>query len=165
MAITQLFGENLTLGTGNVLAALQTAAANALAARVAIKRLEISQSGSTTLAMCRVEIATRDTAGTLTVTSLAPKNIRPVTGPVSGFTGNTAPAGAAGRSGINSSADSGGTYTTLMPFNFANTAGLLYKPAPDEEILIPASTLFVVRFVTAPGTTTGWSFCLTLDES
>lgn len=165
MAITVLKAENATLSTGSVLAAIQTAAANSLGARVAIKRLEISQSGTTTLAQIRGEIATRDTAGTLTVTSLAPTAIRPVAGPASGIAGNIAPAGNTARSGITSSADSGGTYTQLFPFNFANTAGYLYKPAPDEEILIPASTLFVVRFLAAPGTLTGWTFTLVIDES
>lgn len=165
MAITVLKGENQTLSTGSILLAMQTAAANSLGARVAIKRLEISQSGSTTLAMIRGEIATRDTAGTLTLTSLAPTALRPVAGPISGIAGSTAPAGGTARSGIVSSADSGGTYTTLLPFNFANTAGYLYKPAPDEEILIPASTLFVVRFLAAPGTLTGWTFSLVIDES
>lgn len=162
--ITILKGENLTLGTGNVLAAFQTAAANAAAARVKIKRLEISQSGSTTLAMIRGEIATRDTAGTLTMTSLAPTNVRPVAGPASGLAGNTAPAGGTGRSGINSSADSGGAYTSLCPFNFPNTAGYLFKPDPDEQIEIPASTLAVVRLLATPGTTTGWTFTLWLEE-
>lgn len=162
--ITVLKGENLTLGTGNVLAALRTAAAAAAAARVRVKRLEISQSGTTALAMIRGEFATRDTAGTLTCTSLAPTNIRPVGGPASGLAGNTAPAGGDGRSGINSSADSGGTYTSLFPFNFANTAGYLFKPAPEEEIEVPASTVFVVRFVATPGTTTGWTFSLVLEE-
>lgn len=162
--ITVIKGENLSLGTGSVLAALQTAAAGSAAARVRVKRLELSQSGTATLAMCRAEIATRDTAGTLTVTSLAPTALRPVGGAASGFSGNTAPAGGTGRSGINSSADSGGTYTTLFPFNFANTAGYLFKPDPDEQIEIPASTLFVVRFVTAPGTTTGWTFTLVMEE-
>lgn len=163
--ITSLFGENLTLGTGSVLAAVQSAAIGNNGAHLRIKRLEVGQSGTATLAMCRLEIATRDTAGTLTVTSLAPKVIRPVGGGASGIAGNVAPAGGVARSGINSSADSGGTYVTVKPFNFANTAGMLYKPAPDEEIWIPASTLFVVRFVAAPGTTTGWTFSLDLDES
>ena len=162
--ITVLKGENLTLGTGNVLAALRTAAAAAAAARVRVKRLEISQSGSTTLAMIRGEFATRDTAGTLTMTSLAPTNIRPIGGPASGLAGNTAPAGGDGRSGINSSADSGGTYTSIYPFNFPNTAGYLYKPDPDEEIEVVASTVFVVRLLATPGTTTGWTFTLTLVE-
>lgn len=165
MAITVLKGENQTVGTGNVLTAIQTAAANSLGARISIKRLEISQSGSTTLAMIRGEIATRDTAGTLTLTSLAPTALRPVAGPASGIAGSTAPAGGTARSGIISSADSGGTYTSLFPFNFANTAGYLYKPAPDEEIMIPASTLFVVRLLATPGTTTGWTFTLVIDES
>lgn len=162
--ITVLKGENLTLGTGNVLVALRTAAAAAAAARVKVKRLEISQSGSTTLAMIRGEFATRDTAGTLTMTSLAPTNVQPIGGQASGLAGNTAPAGGDGRSGINSSADSGGTYTQIYPFNFANTAGYLWKPALDEEIWVPASTVFVVRFLATPGTTTGWTFALTLEE-
>jgi hypothetical protein len=163
--ITVLKGENLTLGTGSVLAAFQTTAAGSAGAAVYVKRLEISQNATTTLAMCRAEFATRDTAGTLTMTSLAPTAVRPIGGPASGFSGNTAPAGGTGRSGINSSADSGGTYTSIYPFNFANTAGYLWKPAPDEELWVPASTLFVVRFTTAPGTTTGWTFALTLDEN
>lgn len=162
--ITVLKGENLTLGTGNVLAAIRTAAAAAAAARVKVKRLEISQSGSTTLAMIRGQMATRDTAGTLTMTSLAPTNIQPLGGPASGLAGNVAPAGGDGRSGINSSADSGGTYTEVLPFNFPNTAGYLWKPDPTEEIWVPASTVFVVRFLATPGTTTGWTFALFLDE-
>jgi hypothetical protein len=163
--ITVLSGENLTTGTGSVLAAIQTAAVGSAASNVLVKRLEISQSGSTTLAMCRAEFATRNTAGTLTMTSAAPVLVRPIGGAASGLSGNTAPAGGVGRSGINSSADSGGTYTSLYPFNFANTAGYLWKPAPDEELWVSPSTLFVVRFTTAPGTTTGWTFALTLDEN
>lgn len=162
--VTVLKGENLTLGTGNVLAALQTAAVNSLGAQTRVKRLEISQSGSTTLAMIRAEIATRDTAGTLTTTSAAPVAVRPVNGAPTGFSGNTNVLGGTARTGINSSADSGGAYTQLMPFNFANTAGYLFKPEPDEEIWIPPSTVAVVRLLATPGTTTGWTFALWLVE-
>lgn len=162
--ITVLDGESLTLGTGSVLAAIQTAAAGSAAARVKVKRLEISQNASTTLAMVRGEFATRNTAGTLTTTSQAPIAVRPIGGAASGLAGNTSVIGGTGRSGINSSADSGGTYTQIVPFNFANTAGYLFKPAPDEEIEVPASTVFVVRFIAAPGTTTGWTFSLWLEE-
>ncbi len=162
--ITVLKGENLSLGTGNVLFAIQTAAVGSAAAKVRIKRLEISQSGSATLGMVRGEIFTRDTAGTLTMTSSTPANLRPVGGAASGLTGNTAPAGGVGRSGINSSADSGGTYTQLYPFNFPNTAGYLFKPDPDEQIEIPPSTLAGVRFLAAPGTTTGWTVVGVLEE-
>lgn len=162
--ITVLAAENQTLSTGSVLMAFRTAAAAAAAARVTVKRLEISQSGSTTLAMIRGEMATRDTAGTLTMTATTPRNIRPLAGPSSGLTGNTAPVGGDGRSGTTSTADSGGAYTSIYPFNFANTAGYLWKPDPDEEVVVPASTVFVVRFVTAPGTLTGWTFSLILNE-
>jgi hypothetical protein len=161
---TVLKGENQTLSTGSVLCAVQTAAVNVAGAQIKIKRLEISQSGSVTLAMIRGEVATRDTAGTLTVTSLAPTSIRPVAGGVSAIAGNVAPAGGTARSGITSTADSGGTYTQIWPFNFANTAGYLYKPAYDEELWFAASTLFVVRFLAAPATLTGWTFTLTMSE-
>lgn len=162
--LTVIEGENLTLGTGNVLAAIQSAAAAAAASNLYVRRLEISQSGSTTLAQIRGEISTRTTAGTLTMTSQAPTMLRPVGGSASGIAGSTAPAGGTARSGINSSADSGGTYTQLHPFNFANTSGYLFKPDPDEELWIPPSTLFVVRLLATPGTTTGWSFALYLRE-
>lgn len=161
---TVLKGENQTLSTGSVLTVISTAAVNSAAAQVRLKRLEISQSGSTTLAMIRGEIATRDTAGTLTTTSLSPTALRPVASAASGLAGNIAPAGGTGRSGITSTADSGGTYTTLYPFNFANTSGYLWKPDPDEEIWIPPSTVSVVRFLAAPGTLTGWTFTLVLVE-
>jgi hypothetical protein len=110
-------------------------------------------------------MATRTTAGTLTITSAAPVSIRPTPGAASAFTGSTAPAGGVGRSGINATVDSGGTYTELYPFNFANTSGYLYKPAPDEELWIDASTLFVVRFKADPSNLGGWTFALTIEEA
>lgn len=162
--LTVLKGENLTLGTGNVLAVLSTPTAGSAGARLKVKRLEISQSGSTTLGMVRGEFFTRDNAGTLTTTSLAPTAIKPIGGAASAFAGNTSVIGGTARSGINSSADSGGTYTSIYPFNFPNTAGYLHKPAPDEEIEVPASTFFGVRLLASPATTTGWTFTLTLEE-
>ena len=163
--ITNLKGGNLTLTTAvNVLTALRTAAAGAAASRVKIKRLEISQSGSTTLGMVRGQIATRDTAGTLTCTALAPIAWRPVGGQASGLAGNTAPVGGDGRSGVNGTVDSGGAYTEIYPFAFPNTAGLLFKPDPDEEIEIAASTVLVVRFTADPATLTGWNWNLIISE-
>lgn len=161
---TVLRGENQTLSTGNVLAVFQTAAVGSAAAKIRIRRLEISQSGTTTLAMIRGEFFTRDTAGTLTTTSLAPTNIDPINGPASGLSGNVNVLGGTGRSGITSTADSGGTYTQIVPFNFPNTAGYLFKPDPKEEMLVPPSTVFGVRFLAAPATLTGWTFALFLEE-
>jgi hypothetical protein len=163
--IYELIGENLTLTTAVTnLAAFQTAAAAAAGALIRLKRLEISQSGTTTLQMIRGEISTRNTSGTLTSTSQAPVSVQPAGGVASGLAGNTSVIGGAGRSGINASVDSGGAYTQLHPFNFANTAGYLWKPAPDEEILIMPSTVCTVRLLANPTTLTGWTFALTLEE-
>jgi hypothetical protein len=164
--IAILSGENQTLGTGNVLMAVNTAAtATAAAGLVKLKRIEISQSGSTTLAMIRAEIATRTTAGTFTTTSRAPVNISPVGGSTPALAGSTTVAATASSTGITSTADATGTYTSIMPFNFANTAGYLWKPDPEEEIIFPAATIFVVRLLATPATTTGWTFSMILGEN
>ncbi len=163
--ITILTKENMTLTTSvNVLAALQTAAAGSAAAKVKVKRLEISQSHTTTLGMIRGEISTRNTSGTLTTTSGTPLNVRPAGGPASGLSGSTSVVGAAGRSGVNGSVDSGGTYTQLHAFNFANTAGYIFKPDPDEQIEVDASTVLVVRFLADPGDLAGWTVSLVFEE-
>lgn len=156
-------GENLTLGTGNVLLALRTAAALAAGSILMIKRIEIFQNATATGAQVRAETATRDTAGTLTLTSVTPSNVS-YGGPASGLAGNVAPVGASARIGINSSADSGGTYTQRRPFNFNNLNGYLWIPTPDEQIVISADQTFILRFTAAPGTTTGWGFALEYQE-
>lgn len=161
---TILAAEEFDLGTGNVLAAFRTAAAGSTGSQVTVTRIEIFQNGTTTLEMVRGECATRDTAGTLTMTSTTPKAFRPLGGPASGLSGNTAPAGGDARSGTNSSADSGGAYTSIFPFNFTNLNGYLWKPDPEEEIWVPASTVFVVRFTAAPSSTLDWGISVWLDE-
>lgn len=162
--ITVLKDENMTLGTGNVLAIFSTPTDGTAGSHTKIKRLEISQSGTTTLQMIRAEFFTRDNAGTLTMTATTPRNLKPIGGSASAFTGNTAPVGGTARSGTDSSADSGGSYTQEYPFNFPNTAGYLYKPAPDEEIEVPASKFFGVRLLATPTTITGWTVTLELEE-
>lgn len=162
--ISELYTENGSLGTGSIWAAFQTAAAGALAARVRLRRVEISQSGSVTSAQIRGEFAIRDTAGTLTTTSKAPTTTRPLGGPASGLAGNTNVIGGTARSGVFSSADSGGAYTSGHPFNFNNINGFLWVPTPEEMIEIPASTVFVVRALAAPGTLTGWTILVVMEE-
>ena len=161
---TILEAENQTPSTGLVLAAFQTAAVGSAASNVRLKRIEISQNGSTTLSPIRGDVSTRTTAGTLTTTSLAPNVIRPVGSAASGLAGSTSVIGGTGRSGVISTADSGGTYTTIFPFNFPNTAGYLWKPDPDEEIWIPPSTVCVVRFLATPTPTGNWTFSVWLVE-
>ena len=161
--MTVLSGENMTLSTGSVLAGFRPAAADAAASIIRVVRVEISQSGSTTLAMIRGALSDRDTAGTLTVTSQAPNPLT-LAGPASGLTGATTFIGTAARSGITSTADSGGTYINTVPFSFANTAGYLWKPDPTEVITVTPGHVFVVRFLAAPGTLTGWNVAIFLNE-
>ena len=156
-------GENLTLGTGSVLLALQTAATVNAAAILRILRAEVSQNGTLTSNNPRILFSTRDTAGTLTTTSVTPVNTD-LGGPASGLTGNTSVIGGTGRIGINSSADSGGAYTNHWAAAPNVLSGYLYLPVPEERIVIPASTVWCVRFAAAPGTTTGWAITLVYEE-
>lgn len=163
---TILSGENLTTGTGLALAAFQTAAAGANNAQlVRMRRIEISQRGTTTLEAIRGDVALRTIAGTFTMTAATPQPHQPVGGAASGITGNTALGTGTARSGVASSADSGGTYTTIFPFSFFNTVGYLWKPDDGEELWVMPSQMLVVRFLAAPTGTTGWCVSLWLDEN
>ncbi len=155
-------GENLTLSTGSVLAAIQSAAAAAAGSILNIERVEVTQNTNTTSAQTRLVMGQRDTAGTLTVTSATPNPIV-LGGPASGIAGGTSPLTAA-KSGVNSSADSGGTYTNTYVVNPNNQGGFVWQPVPENKIIVPPSTVFVVRFLAAPGTLTGWTVTVWYEE-
>jgi len=157
-----LTGENLTLGTGSVLAAIQPAAANAAGSILEIERVEVSQNHNATAAQIRVALTNRDTAGTLTVTSATPAPLV-LGGPASGITGGTSPLTAA-RCGVNSSADSGGTYVDGPYCNPNNLGGYLWQPIPQHTIIVVPGKVFAVRFVTAPGDTAGWTVSVWFHE-
>jgi len=157
-----LSGENMTLGTGSVLAAIQSAAAGAAGSILEIEKVEITQSGTTTAAQVRITLGQRDTTGTLTVTSATPAPLV-LGGPSSGITGGTSPLTAA-KSGVNSSADSGGTYTNTMPCSPNNIGGYAFIAIPEHKLIIPPSTVFVVRHLTAPATTSGWTVSVWFHE-
>jgi hypothetical protein len=158
-----LSGENMTLGTGNVLAALQTAAAlTSAGGMIKLLRCEINQSHNTTSAQVRADIAKRNTAGTLTVTGATPQPLA-LGGPASGIASGTSPLTAA-TAGVNSSADTGGTYTEIWPIAPNNQAGLLWLPTPDEQIYVPPSTVVVVRLLATPADTAGWNVTLVFEE-
>lgn len=156
-------GEALDLGTGSVLIAMRTATGVSAASIVKIIRAEITQAGSATSAQVRLVFSTRNTAGTLTTTSVTPVNTV-LGGPASGLTGSTSVIGAAARIGINSSADSGGTYTD----HYANAPnqlnGYLYLPVPEERLIVPPDTVWCVRFATAPASTADWDVTLVFEE-
>jgi hypothetical protein len=157
-----LSGENLSLGTGDVLAAMQTAAAGNAGSIIEIERVEVTQNATATSAQVRLALGQRNTSGTLTVTSATPNPIV-LGGPASGIAGGTSPLTAA-KSGVNSSADSGGTYTSTYVVNPNNQGGFLWIPIPEHKIILPPSTVFAVWFVAAPGTTTGWTVSVNFHE-
>jgi hypothetical protein len=158
-----LTAENMTLGTGSVLAAIQSAAAAAAGSILGIERVEVTQNHNAVAAQVRPLLGTRDTAGTFTLTSSTPRPLV-LGGPASGISGNVAPAGAAARCGTNSSADTGGTYTDTYYVNNNNLGGFGWVPIPEHKIIVPPSTLFVVRFAAAPADTAGWTVSVWFDE-
>lgn len=155
-------GENLSLGTGDVLLAFQPAAAGNAGSIIEVERVEVTQNATTTSAQSRISLGSRNTAGTLTMTSAAP-NPLPLGGPASGIAGGTSPLSAA-TAGVNSSADSGGTYVNTWPCNPNNQGGYLWIPIPEHKIIVPPGVVFVVRFLAAPGTTTGWTVIAAIHE-
>lgn len=157
-----LFGENMTLSTGSVLAAIQPAAAGSAASWLEIERVEVTQNHNTTSAQARIVMSSRNTAGTLTVTGATPAPLV-LGGVASGITSGTSPLTAA-KCGVNSSADSGGTYTDTWPCNPNNQGGYSWIPIPEHKIDVPAGTVFVVRFVAAPGDTAGWTVAVVFHE-
>lgn len=156
-----LSGENLTLGTGNVLAAIQPAASG-VGSVLAIDRVEISQSHNTTSAQIRAALSSRSTAGTLTVTSATPF---PVVfgGTASAIAGGTSPLTAA-KCGVNSSADTGGTYTQGPVFGGNNQAGVPWIITPDYRLIVTVGTVFVVQLLATPGDTAGWDINVYFDQ-
>jgi hypothetical protein len=163
--LTVLTAENMTLTTAiRQLMIIYSAAAGSAASNIRVKRVEISQNGSTTLNMIRGAFATQ-TGTTVTATSTTPQVISPLGAAASGLSGNSSPAGATGRCGTNLSVNTTPVYTQHHYFNFANLNGYLWKPAPDEEILIPPSTLWGIYFLADPTTLTGWTISVWLEEN
>ena len=117
-----LIGANMTLANQPVtLAFLRPGTTCALR----VQRIEISQSSSTTSAQQRVQIVSQVTAFP-TLTSATPGKLHS-SDPASQITGGTS--GAAGTSGINASAEGGGSKTVLWEsaFNIVGP-GFLWLP-------------------------------------
>lgn len=156
-----LQGENMTLTTAiRVLAVLSTAASG-VGSRLGIARIEIGQSGTVTSAMIRGAISTR-TGSTLTSTGATPAAISPIGGAASAIVSGTS--AAAGTSGVNSTVDTTPTYVNLYQFNFNNLNGWLWVPTPEERMIIPLSTIWVVRLLADPTTLAGWTVTITFGD-
>ena len=101
-----------------------------------------TQSGSTTSAMQRIQIARIPTTfGTVTSTTpLLENTIDPAAGAVGGTSAT----------GVNASAE--GTYTdVLVDWDFNVLQGFLWQPVLEDRIWVPASGGIGMRFPAAPG--------------
>lgn len=125
-------------------------------------RAWVSQSGSTTSAQQRVNLATQVTAFP-TLVSQAPVKTK-LSDPASQITGGTA--GAAGTSGITASAEGAGTKTTVYPDNFNVLNGWLWVPSPPETLIMNAggASGLSLYLPAAPGSTSNYSAGLTFRE-
>lgn len=153
-------GANVTLANQAVTLAFINEAASG--SSIEILRCWVSQSGTTTGAMQRVQLVTQVSAFP-TLTGVTP--VRHNLGdPISGIVSGTA--GAAGTCGINASAEGAGTKTVLLPDVFYNLSGWVWVPTPEERPLFTAgvSSGFGLFLPAAPATLTGWSFGITYRE-
>ena len=125
-------------------------------------RAWVGQSGSTTSAQQRIQLATKVTAFQ-TVTSVTPQKLK-INDPVSGIAGDTTIA--AGKCGVNASAEGAGPLTVLWEDVFNVLNGWLWVPTPDERIIMPpgTSSAFCIYFPVAPSSLTNWSAGMVIKE-
>ena len=124
-----------------------------------------SQSANATSAQQRVQLVTQVTAFP-TVTSATPAKTK-LGDPVSAITGGAA--GAAGTSGINASAEGGGTKTIRWEEAFNVLNGYQWGPWPvghSNTITLRAGEAsgFGLHFPVAPTTLTNWAFGVAFRE-
>lgn len=102
-----------------------------------ILRLWASQQGSAISAQQRIEVVTQVTAFP-TLVSATPRPLKFADTVASVITGATS--GAAGKSGINASAEGGGTKTVMWDENFNVLNGYLWVPTPREVVNMPSGS-------------------------
>ena len=156
-----LSGANLTVQNGSptTLACINPGTT----ASLVILRCWVSQFGTTTSQQFGVELATKVTVFP-TVVSATPAPID-TTDPASKIAG-VAGACAAGKCGVNASAEGAGATTVVYPDSFNNLNGWLWIPTPAEQIYLPggSASAFSVILLTTPTTLTGWNVGITFQE-
>jgi hypothetical protein len=153
-------GSNLTVAN----AAVSLVAIMPLAGQtIRILRCGISQHANATSAQQRVSIGVKGTAYQTVVTATPQKTKQ--SDPASGITG-VAGSIAAGKCGINASAEGAGTYTELWGEAFNVLNGYLWIPTPDEVIEVNGTSVlaFTLQFPAAPTTLTGWNAFVVFKE-
>jgi hypothetical protein len=83
-------------------------------------------------------------------------------GRASGIVGGTA--GAEGTAGTDASAEGAGTVTPIIYDGFNNLNGWLWVPTPEERIIVPLDTAFILKIVGTPAALGNWSAGITYEE-
>lgn len=148
-------GDNLTVVAAPQLVFLNPNAGGAGIPGFEVLRCWASQRANATSAQQGVRLGTKLTAFP-TLVSATPAKTK-LGDPTAALVGNTT--GAAGTSGINSSANGGGTEIGVYPDNFNVLNGWLLVFTPVETMMfMPGGTSgFFHQFTSTPGTLTGWS--------
>lgn len=157
---------NVTMANQTVIADSQMViirAATAYASRASllrVTRMWCSQAGTATSQQLAVRWGLQASAfGTFTSTTPAPLKINAV---ASGIAGSTSVAAAS--AGTDSSANSGGTFTTLGQDGFNNLNGWLWVPTPEDQIWVGPDLTFCLQLQGTPTTLTNWSAGITFAE-
>lgn len=155
-----IIGNNVTLANQAVsLVAVMPPAGGA----IEILRAWISQHSSTTSAQQRVNLCFKASAFQTVVTA-TPQKLK--TGDPASLIEGVEGSIAAGKCGINASAENAGTLTPFFSDAFNVLNGFLWIPTPRETIIITgaSSLAFCVHFPAAPSSLTGWNFGVAFAE-
>jgi hypothetical protein len=128
-----------------------------------ILRAWVAQSANNTSAQQRVQLVTQVTAFPTVVTATPAKT--KFTDPSSGIAG-IGGAIAAGKCGINASAEGAGAKTVIWEDAFNVLNGWLWVPNPEEKIVLPPgiASCFSLFFPVASATLTNWAFGIVFRE-
>lgn len=127
---------------------------------IRILRAWAGQQASETSDQLGIMLALKASAfGTYTSTTPQPHFIG---GRASGIAGGTA--GAEGTAGTDASAEGAGTVTPIVYDGFNNLNGWLWVPTPEERIIVPLDTGFILKIVGTPAALGNWSAGVTFEE-
>lgn len=155
--------SNITVANQAVSLVYFQAMSAAPIAALEVLRAAVSQAANATSAQQRIQLSTQVSTFP-TLVSQAPVKLK-ASDPASLVTGG--PAGAAGTSGINASAEGAGGKTVLIPDAFNVLNGYLWVPTPPETIIETAQVTahgFGLVFPAAPATLTNWNAYLVVRE-
>jgi len=153
-------GENITITGSNTLVGIMPPASGV---GIRILKAWASQYGTATSQQVGIKHVTQVTAFP-SVTSATPAKEQTQNPNASVITG--AATIAAGKCGINASAENGGAKTTIFADSFNNLNGYFWNPGPVGAIELPAgsSSSYGLVLLSTPSTLTGWTFGIEYEE-